>query len=124
MRHVSNCVAFKRKQYKMLKESRIRDKKHLKFIASLPCCVSGHTDVQAAHIRNGCLSCGMKPSDSKTVPLYWKEHLKQHETSEKKYWESFGGVEKALLLASFLYENTGNKEACLSYINKFKSQTL
>lgn len=104
----------------MLKENRIRNKNHLKFIASLPCVITGHHEVQAAHIRHGCYSIAMKPCDSLTLPLYWKEHARQHSMSETDFWDSYGGIENAKELAINLYKNTGNREKCLELIRLFK----
>ena len=68
----------------------IRSKKHLQFVASQPCLLCGATDVQACHIRIGFLGLGIKPCDSKTVPLCLAHHTKQHSMNEKKFWESYG----------------------------------
>ena len=95
----------------MLKQKRIRDKKHLKWIANLPCCVSGvSAQTQAAHIRHGCYSMGMKPGDDKCVPLWWGEHLRQHEEGERVFWNEYGGIEKALDLAEELYKVSGDDD--------------
>lgn len=104
----------------MLTQNRIRDEKHRRFIASLPCCITGNNEVQAAHIRHGCYSMGMKPCDSLVVPLYWLEHQRQHSMSESEFWEPYGGIENAKKLALLLYENTGNRDKCIDIINKFK----
>jgi hypothetical protein len=96
----------------MLKEPRIRSKKHLKFIASLPSCISGIQGMsQAAHIRSGCFSLGMKPGDNLTVPLTIFEHLNQHKIGEQKFWEFYGGIDNAKKLANDLFQVSGNKEA-------------
>lgn len=95
----------------------IRDKNHLKFIASIPCCVSGRGGVQAAHIRYGCFSMGMKPGDNYTVPLNHLEHARQHKIGESQFWED---INNAMALANLLYENTGNRELCLELIKKFR----
>lgn len=101
----------------------IRDKKHLRFIASLPCIVTGHTDVQAAHIRiDNICGMGIKPSDDCVVPLYWKEHMKQHEIGELKYWFDLGGHERASVLAKKLYEHSGDEIKCEEEIRKWKKR--
>ena len=95
----------------MQKQKRIRNKKHLKLIASLPCCVSGVSNqTQACHIRHRCYSMGMKPGDNKTIPLWWGEHLRQHEVGEKIFWSEYGGIEKALELAEELYKVSGDDD--------------
>lgn len=102
------------------KQNRIRDKKHRQFIASLPCCVSGASDVQAAHIRSGCFSAGMKPCDSLTVPLSVSEHRRQGEIGEEAFWGEYGGIDKAKELARDLYEHTGNTSEALRLIAEFR----
>lgn len=102
------------------KENRIRNEKHRRFIATLPCCITGKSEVQCAHIRSGCHSMGMKPSDSLTLPLYWREHDRQHKIGELKFYAQYGGIEHAVSLALSLYENTGNREKCLELIRNFR----
>lgn len=105
----------------MLKQNRIRSKKHLRFVASLPSCVSGVQGMtQACHIRNGCYSMGLKPSDNLVVPLTYLEHKTQHEMSEVEFWEVFGGIEKAKKLANDLYNVSGNTEAALDILARWR----
>jgi hypothetical protein len=104
----------------MLKEPRIRSKKHLKFISQLPCCVSGrHGETQAAHIRAGCFSLGMKPGDNCVIPLSVAEHRLQHEIGEEMYYGPLGGVEKAKKLAKDLFSVSGNYDAALKLIASY-----
>ena len=103
------------------KNPRIRDNKHLRFVASLPCAVTGRGDVQAAHISHGRNSMGMKAGDNRTVPLNFEVHARQHSLgSEIFFWDQYGGIEYAILLAESLYANTGNRENCLDLIKKFR----
>lgn len=105
------------------KKTIIRSEKHRRFIASLPCVVSlAQGETQVAHIRKcGGAGMGLKPCDSRCIPLSWKEHAKQHSMGcEEKYWKDRGGIENAVLLAENLYKNTGNEEKCLELIKKFK----
>lgn len=105
-----------------LKSPVIRDKKHLRFIASLPCAATGRGDVQAAHIRKGNGGgMGMKPPDNFCVPLNWEVHNRQHWLgAEEFFWEEYGGIDNAISLANALYDNTGNREKCLDLIKKFR----
>lgn len=104
----------------MLKEPRIRSKKHLRFISQLPCCISGRQgETQAAHIRSGCFSLGLKPGDNFVIPLSVSEHRLQHEIGEEKYYSSFGGVDKAKKLAEDLFSVSGNVEAALEIIARY-----
>src|ERR1700691_4860686 len=79
------------------RQPRVRDEKHLDFIRSLPCCICGAIDTEAAHIRtasleNGKLHTGMseKPSDKWTVPLCNAHHREQHSGNELKFWARHG----------------------------------
>lgn len=105
----------------MLKQPKIRSKAHLRFVASLPCVVTGRSDVQSAHIRKGTDGgAGLKPSDCFVIPLSVAEHALQHKVGELRYWYPYGGYEKATALAKALYENTGNREKCLQLIAEFR----
>jgi hypothetical protein len=106
----------------MLKQPRVKDKNHLKFISTLPCCVSGLGEVQAAHIRKGNGGgMGLKPPDNFTVPLNYQVHARQHHLgAEDLFWAEYGGIDNAISLANALYENTGNSEACLRLIRDFR----
>jgi hypothetical protein len=79
------------------RQPRERDEKHLDFIRSLPCCICGAIDTEAAHIRtasleNGKLHTGMseKPSDKWAVPLCNEHHREQHSMNEMSFWKSYG----------------------------------
>lgn len=103
-----------------MKQYRLRSKKHLRFIATLPCCISGRQgETQAAHIRSGCYSMGMKPSDDLVVPLSVTEHRLQHEIGEEKFYMPFGGVDKAKKLAKDLFSVSGNTEAALEILARY-----
>ena len=104
------------------RQPRIKDEKHRKFVASLPCCVSGEVgQSQACHIRTGNL-CGMglKPSDAHIVPLSWKEHKRQHEIGEKAYWGR--KLEYAKELASALFLCTGNYDMAAILLARFSKK--
>lgn len=103
------------------KQTIIRDQKHRKWIASLPCLITGATDVQAAHIRRGNGGgIGMKPSDIYCVPLSVEQHRLQGEIGELKFWYPYGGYERVSVLAKRLYEISGNTELALEEIVKWK----
>ena len=79
------------------REPRIRDEKHLDYIRSLPCCICGGIDTEAAHIRTASLGhqkphTGMaeKPSDKWTLPLCNHHHRQQHAMNELKFWAKYG----------------------------------
>ena len=103
------------------KQNRERKKAHREWIASLPCCVSklqGHT--QAAHVSKGRFSMGLKSGDNNCLPLSVWEHEMQHRLGERLYWEQYGGIEKAKTLANALYEISGNTNAALMLLARFR----
>lgn len=80
------------------KQPREKDNKRLNYIRSLPCCICGGINVDAAHIRIGSIGHGKrntgmqeKPSDKWTVPLCREHHEEQHKAgNELKWWASKG----------------------------------
>lgn len=83
------------------RQPRERDKKHLAFIACLPCVICGTMPVHAAHVRFGDPerdkpSTGMqeKPADKWAVPLCPPHHLDgpdaQHRSNEREWWARHG----------------------------------
>jgi len=103
------------------KEKRIRDKKHLKFLRSLLCVNCGISKpLEAAHIRSGSLSgVGIKPCDSRTVPLCTKCHFTQHNKGERTFWGQ--RMDAAIQLCGELYANTGEFVQCHNLIQQFLS---
>jgi hypothetical protein len=108
----------------MLKQPKVRSEKHRRFIASLPCWVTGREGgTQAAHIRvENNAGLGLKSGDDCCLPLHWEVHRAQHSQSEKNFWG--GRLEHAQWLAKELYANTGNTEACLKLIDQFRWKCL
>lgn len=106
------------------KVPKVRSEAHRRFIASLPCCVSGVSGrTQAAHIRKGNGGgMGYKPGDNFCLPLSVEEHAKQHATSEVKYWGK--NLEAANELANALWVRTGQYEECLKLIDRFRWKML
>lgn len=68
---------------------RLRDKDHLKFVATQPCLVCGRLPVEAHHLRFSQPSAlGRKVSDAYTVPLCALHHRDLHTTgNELAWWE-------------------------------------
>lgn len=101
------------------KPSKIRDKKHLAFLRTLPCVRYGSSPSQAAHIRIGTDGAtGMKPSDSYCVPLSHIAHSDQHKWGELTFWSGQMGVEWAVELAQQLYKNSGDRAECVRLISR------
>lgn len=98
----------------------VRDEKHRRFIAELPCCVSGvQGRTQAAHIRaNTGGGMGLKPGDNFCVPLSVEEHAKQHHVGERIFWGD--KLEAAKELANGLFFHTGNHDEAVKLIVRFR----
>lgn len=95
-----------------------RDKRHLKFVASLPCIKCYSTPCDAAHIRmrtGG--GMGMKPGDNWTVPLCRIHHREQHQIGEPAFWGI--NIDEARSIAQILWEVSGNKYAAGAALNTF-----
>ena len=66
---------------------RLRDKAHLKFVASQPCLVCGRQPCDPHHLRFAQLrAIGLKVSDEFTVPLCRGHHRELHQTANEKAW--------------------------------------
>ena len=98
------------------KRPRIEDGKHLAFIRTLPCCVCGTRNVEAAHIRMGSLAhgkrdtgIGQKADDRWVLPLCRQHHDEQHRGSESAFWNTHGI--DPFVLALTLWSCTGDEEA-------------
>ncbi len=85
---------------------RLRDKEHLKFVASQPCLVCSRQPCDAHHLRFAQpRATGMKVSDEFTVPLCRGHHRQLHEAgNEIAWWEDLGI--NALEIARGLWEET------------------
>jgi hypothetical protein len=66
---------------------RIRDKAHLKFVASQPCMVCGRSPADAHHLRFAQpRAMGLKVSDEFTVPLCRVHHRDNHNSGDEVAW--------------------------------------
>ncbi|MCZ6754541.1 MAG: hypothetical protein O7E49_04430, partial [Gemmatimonadetes bacterium] len=66
---------------------RIRDKDHLRFVASRPCLVCGRSPSHAHHIRFAQpRAMGRKVSDEWTVPLCTTHHRMLHSVGDEERW--------------------------------------
>lgn len=66
---------------------RLRDKNHLKFVASQPCLICGRTPADAHHLRFAQpRALGRKTSDEFTVPLCRAHHRENHRTGKEQDW--------------------------------------
>lgn len=66
---------------------RIRDKAHLRYVASQPCLVCGRTPSDAHHVRfSQKRGIGLKVSGEFTVPLCRVHHRQVHHTGDENAW--------------------------------------
>lgn len=104
-----------------IKRPRLQEPKHLAWIRTLPCVVSGNNvTVQAAHVRYGDprffkphSGIGEKPDDRYTVPLSSELHLTgpdaQHDSNEREWWKGHGIDPVRVAIA--LWVHSGDIEA-------------
>jgi len=90
---------------------RLRDKAHLKFVASQPCLVCGRQPSDPHHLRFAQpRALGLKVSDEFTVPLCRGHHRQLHQAgNEVAWWENL--KINALPIAKGLWEQTRPKSA-------------
>jgi hypothetical protein len=100
--------------------------KHLEFIRTLPCVLTGtNFMVEAAHIRyedarvgKRATGMGEKPSDIWTIPLSAGKHRTdqdaQHAGAEREFWQRHGIDPCVIALA--LWAHTGDSETCESIL--------
>jgi hypothetical protein len=90
---------------------RLRDKAHLKFVASQSCLVCGRQPSDPHHLRFAqARAMGLKVSDEFTVPLCRGHHRELHQTgNEPAWWEKLNI--KPLEVAKELWEQTHPKSA-------------
>lgn len=99
------------------KRPRIHAEKHLDFIRSLPCLITGRTDgIEACHVRYADALYGKpnpgyakKPDDRWCIPLYWEKHREQHKINERVFWDTVGI--DPLRVALSLWAYSGDYEA-------------
>jgi hypothetical protein len=90
---------------------RLRDKAHLRFVASQPCLVCGRQPSDPHHLRFAQpRALGLKVSDEFTVPLCRGHHRQLHQAgNEVAWWENL--KINALPIAKGLWEQTRPKPA-------------
>jgi hypothetical protein len=90
---------------------RLRDKPHLRFVASQPCLVCGRQPCDPHHLRFAQpRAIGLKVSDEFTVPLCRGHHRQLHQAgNEVAWWENL--KIKPLQIARGLWEQTRPKPA-------------
>ncbi len=88
---------------------RLRDKAHLKFVASQPCLICGRQPSDPHHLRFAQpRAIGLKVSDEFTVPLCRGHHRELHQTGNELTWWEKRNI-KPLGIARALWEETHPK---------------
>ena len=98
-------------QLAIAEPKRLRDKAHLKFVASQPCLVCGRQPSDPHHLRFAQpRALGMKVSDEFTVPLCRGHHRQLHQVgNEVPWWEAH--KINPLEIAKKLWEQTHPRSA-------------
>jgi len=92
---------------------RLRDKAHLKFVASQPCLICGRQPSDPHHLRFAQpQAIGLKVSDEFTVPLCRGHHRQLHQTGNELGWWKNLRID-ALAIAKNLWIQTHIKDAVL-----------
>ena len=91
-------------QLTIAEPKRLRDKAHLKFVASQPCLICGRQPSDPHHLRFAQpRAIGLKVSDEFTVPLCRGHHRQLHQAgNEEDWWNTF--KVNALEIATGLWE--------------------
>ena len=90
---------------------RLRDKGHLRFVASQPCLICGRQPSDPHHLRFAQpRALGMKVSDEFTVPLCRDHHRQLHQAGNEIAWWHDLDI-NALAIAKGLWEETHPKSA-------------
>jgi hypothetical protein len=93
-------------QLALAEPKRLRDKAHLKFVASQPCLVCGRQPSDPHHLRFAQpRAIGLKASDEFTVPLCRGHHRQLHQAGNEEAWWKNLQI-NALEIASGLWEQT------------------
>ena len=93
-------------QLTIAEPKRLRDKAHLKFVATQPCLVCGRQPSDPHHLRFAQpRAIGLKMSDEFTVPLCRGHHRQLHQTGDERAWWDSHRV-NALEIARGLWEKT------------------
>jgi hypothetical protein len=93
-------------QLAIAEPKRLRDKAHLKFVASQPCLVCGRAPSDPHHLRFAQpRAIGMKVSDEFTVPLCRGHHRELHQAGKETTWWETKNID-ALKIARDFWEQT------------------
>lgn len=98
-------------QLAIAEPKRLRDKAHLKFVASQPCLVCGRQPSDPHHLRFAQpRAIGLKVSDEFTVPLCRGHHRQLHQAGNEETWWAERKI-NSLTIAKDLWAQTRPKSA-------------
>jgi DNA recombination protein Rad52 len=98
-------------QLAIAQPKRLRDKAHLKFVASQPCLICERQPSDPHHVRYAQpRALGLKASDEFTVPLCRGHHRQLHQAGNEETWWKTLNVDP-LTIAKALWEQTHPKSA-------------
>src|ERR1039458_6988274 len=96
---------------------RLRDKAHLRFVASQPCLVCGRQPSDPHHLRFAQLrALGLKVSDEFTVPLCRGHHRQLHQAGNEMAWWHDLDI-NALAIAKELWEESHARSTPIIDVN-------
>jgi hypothetical protein len=109
-------------QFVITEPKRLRDKAHLKFVASQPCLICGRQPSDPHHLRFAQLrGIGLKVSDEFTVPLCRGHHRQLHQAgNEVTWWENL--QIDALAIAKDLWKQTHTKHGRVNSQTQLQTQ--
>ena len=101
----------------------IRDRRHLAFVASLPCCITGRTDgVQVHHLlRVPEKCCGRRSGDNHAIPLHHEKHTALHRDGNEQAYLTTYDIDGPAL-AKALYEASGKYELACKAIQEARER--
>jgi hypothetical protein len=103
---------------------RLRDKAHLKFVASQPCLICGRQPCDPHHLRFAQpRAIGMKVSDEFTVPLCRGHHRQLHQAGDEVAWWQKLNL-KPLAVAKELWQQTHPRLAAADQQQQSCSDTV
>ncbi len=92
----------------------VRDKEHLRYVASQPCLVCGRSPGQAHHVRFAQpRAIGRKVSDEWAVPLCATHHRSLHTVGDEEKWWEAGAIDP-IAHAERLWRKTLGQDVAIS----------
>lgn len=96
-------------------------RRHMEFVARLPCCLTGYHGVQVHHLLRGVVrGTGMRARDCEVLPICPTLHAAlHHDGNETRFLESHG-LRNAVELAKVLWEHTGDYDYCVNVLKQWR----